>query len=194
MAAVTSSLHISVEWSAKVASCSCRSSVGCFMQSRRDSCSVHPCNTVFHLWSPEPLESDREGEIPHSQAWKWSVSLPPRFFCPECHLSKGSQDVIQLFVQVHKPWESGFERLPLEVWLIKPPWRLSCWGDRVKQSLEVTFFPYPVSFSPFHSPNVRLFLFTFSPFPEAALRSIQFLFCLILHLCICLSSCEPQPL
>lgn len=126
MAAVTSSLHISVVWSTKVASCSCHSSVGwwgwgfCFMQSRRDSCSGHPCITVSHLWSPKPLESDREGEIPHSQAWKWmgqarkwSVSLRPRFFCPECHLSKGSQDVIQLFVQVHKPWESGFESFAL---------------------------------------------------------------------------------
>ena len=89
----------------------------------------------------------------YGPGWWWSTVLPLRFFPPDYHLSKEGQDVIQLFSQIHKLWDSGFESFIFSTLALSRLREVPSAGEIF------IFLPFQYLFPPLNSQNFFLSLF-----------------------------------
>lgn len=171
----------------KVFSCACYSSIagGAGDSAPYSHAGIHvhftcaSSSSACGLKSPQRMGKmvDHPGGGFMVQACRRGTALPPGFCPPASHLSKGGQDIIQLFSQSHKLWER-------ELCLLYQYFRLSRLHE--VPSLEEIFISLHFQYI---FPSLKLSEFLSislsSPFLKAVLRSILF-FSFTLHPYICL--------
>lgn len=175
---------------------SCHSSVGCWgwefcsIQSCRDSCSIHLCITIFHMWSSKLLEGGKLQmggfyepglEVVYSTLAQILLARIPSWQeCLRCN-SAVCRDPQALGKWIWEPCPSCCGLPSLH--------EVRSSGEAMLNNLQ-KWFLLPILFPPSNTQNICIFLFTLKPFSEAVWDLFCSHFLLTFHLHTCLSPHE----